>query len=151
MKSICGIKETNTIRTDCLLFDRYFESAEFHPEKPKLLTDKCFRSFFSRFFVLFLFRLFVLEKGETVQLNYVSSQKGKFQLAHGGFYYVREKVVNNKVYWRCIEYTSKLRCHARIHTVGESIVRSTPHSHEPVKAKKKVYWIGDSIGTLWHT
>lgn len=83
--------------------------------------------------------------GETMQLNYVSSQKGKYQLAHGGFYYVREKVVNNKVYWRCIEYTSKLRCHARIHTIGENIVRNTPHSHEPMKAKKKIFWIADAI------
>lgn len=81
---------------------------------------------------------------EESQLNFVSSQKGKYQLCYEGFYYVREKVVNNKVYWRCIEYTSKLRCHARIHTVGNSIVRNTPHSHKPIKAKKKTFWISDS-------
>lgn len=125
----------------CFSIDVRKSRFSYRKKKHNLLTDKCFRSFFSHFF------LFLQEKGESVQLNYVSSQKGKFQLAHAGFYYVREKLVNNKVYWRCIEYTSRLRCHARIHTVGERIVRSTPHSHEPVKAKKKVYWIGDSIGT----
>lgn len=101
----------------------------------KNLTNFNFILYFSQF----------QAKDESLQLNYVSSQKGKYQLAYRGFYYVREKVVNNKVYWRCIEYTSKLRCHARIHTVGDNIVRDTPHCHDPIKAKKKVFWIADTL------
>lgn len=98
------------------------------------------------FCLLFRFLFFIQVDGEIEPLNYVPSQKGKFQLSHEGFYYVREKVVNSKVYWRCVEYTSKLqpKCHARIHTVGNSIVRSTPHCHEPIKAKKKTFWISDA-------
>lgn len=82
---------------------------------------------------------------EEEALNFVPSQKGKFQLTHEGYYYVREKIVNNKVYWRCIEYTSKIRCHARIHTIGNSIVRNTPHCHPPIRSKKKTFVIFEGM------
>lgn len=105
-------------------------------------SDKFFLFILLTFPLGFFFLYFHVEAES--QLNYVSSQKGKYQLAYGGFYYVREKVVkNNKIYWRCIEYTSKLKCHARIHTIGENIVRNTPHSHDPIKAKKKMFWISE--------
>lgn len=72
-------------------------------------------------------------------LKFVWSQKGKCQLAQDGYFYVREKVVHDKVYWRCVDYTSKKRCHARIHTSGDQIVRNTPHCHDPCQTKNIVY------------
>lgn len=72
-------------------------------------------------------------------LKFVWSQKGKCQLAQDGYFYVREKLVHDKVYWRCVDYTSKKRCHARIHTVADQIVRNTPHSHAPCQTKNIIY------------
>lgn len=71
------------------------------------------------------------------KLLFVISQKGKCQLVHDGYCYVKEKLVKDKVYWRCISYTSKIHCHARIHTIGHSVVRSTPHSHPRDVPSKK--------------
>lgn len=63
---------------------------------------------------------------------FIHSQKGKMQLkTRDGYLYVREKRVNDKVYWRCTGYTTKLRCHARMHTVRNKIVRQTQHNHKP--------------------
>lgn len=106
----------------------------------KLILTNLISILFPFFFFFFSFQV----EGES-QLSFVSSQKGKYQLSHEDYYYVREKVVNNKIYWRCIEYTSKMRCHARVHTIGNNIVRSTSHCHEPLKAKKKTFWISKSI------
>lgn len=78
------------------------------------------------------------------RLLFVTSQKGKCQLVHNGYCYVQEKLVKDKVYWRCICYTSKLHCHARIHTMGDDVVRSTPHCHPPDIPRKKfafIQWI----------
>lgn len=72
-------------------------------------------------------------------LKFVWSQKGKCQLAHDGYFYVREKRVHDKIYWRCVDYTSKKRCHARIHTLGDQIVRNTPHCHDPDQTKNIIF------------
>lgn len=71
-------------------------------------------------------------------LHFVTSQKGNSQLASEGFFYVREKTVRNKIYWRCVEYTSKVKCHSRIHTMDGRIVRFTQHNHEPIHERKKI-------------
>lgn len=64
---------------------------------------------------------------------FIQSQKGKIQLkTRDGFCYVKEKQVNDKIYWRCTAYTTKLRCHARIHTLEYEIVRQTSHNHLPI-------------------
>lgn len=64
---------------------------------------------------------------------FIQSQKGKVQLkTRDGFCYVKEKQVNDKTYWRCTAYTTKLRCHARIHTLQYDIVRQTSHNHLPI-------------------
>ncbi|KAM7363402.1 modifier of mdg4 isoform 12-T12 [Cochliomyia hominivorax] len=62
-------------------------------------------------------------------IQYVTSQKGRTQLVHKGFYYVREKIVRNKVYWRCTQYTTWYHCHGRLHTDEGRIVHSSPHNH----------------------
>lgn len=72
------------------------------------------------------------------KLYYVASQKGNFQLAQDGYFYIREKIVRDKTYWRCVEYTSKAKCHSRIHTIKEIIVRSTLHNHDPPDSKKRI-------------
>lgn len=72
-----------------------------------------------------------------MQLEYVASQKGNFQLSCDGFFYVREKGVGAKTYWRCVEYTSKSKCHSRIHTMDNRIIRFTNHNHEASLARKK--------------
>lgn len=73
-----------------------------------------------------------------LEISYVQSQKGHVQLrTSDGFYYVKEKVVNYKVYWRCAFYTTKIRCHSRIHTINEKIVRQTQHNHPPSTCKER--------------
>lgn len=69
---------------------------------------------------------------------FIHSQKGKIQLkSHDGYLYVKEKNVNDKIYWRCTRYTTKLRCHARVHTVKHEIVRQTEHNHDPIARRRR--------------
>ncbi|XP_062556406.1 modifier of mdg4-like isoform X13 [Armigeres subalbatus] len=72
-------------------------------------------------------------------LTYRSSQKGRLQLAYGGFYYVKEKTVKQKEYWRCIYYTTKIKCHGRLHTLNGEIDHSTPHNHVAKEFKRSDY------------
>lgn len=81
--------------------------------------------------------MFDANKYDASKLLFVTSQKGKCQLVYDGHCYVREKIVKDKIYWRCISYTSKIHCHARIHTVGDNVVRNTPHSHPADIPRKK--------------
>ncbi|KAH8310826.1 hypothetical protein KR044_003106, partial [Drosophila immigrans] len=69
---------------------------------------------------------------------YVVSQKGRTLLLHEGFYYVREKCINPKTYWRCTQYTTILKCHARIHTQDGHIVHSSKHNHEQEQYGRKL-------------
>lgn len=66
---------------------------------------------------------------------FVRSQKGKIQMVKDGYFYCQEKTINNKIYWRCAQYTTTSKCHARLHTLKGEIVRKTPHNHEIDKAK----------------
>lgn len=59
----------------------------------------------------------------------MTSQKGRTQLLHKGFYYVREKKIRNKVYWRCTQYTTWRRCHGRLHTDDGRIVHTSSHNN----------------------
>lgn len=65
------------------------------------------------------------------------SQKGKVQLEHNGNVFVKEKNRNKKIYWRCIQYTTKHKCKGRVHTdLNEQIIKETEHSHKPFETKK---------------
>ncbi|KNC31605.1 hypothetical protein FF38_12841 [Lucilia cuprina] len=70
-------------------------------------------------------------------IHYVTSQKGRTQLVHKGYYYVREKKVRNKVYWRCTQYTTWFHCHGRLHTDEGRIVHSSSHNHGRVETGEK--------------
>ncbi|XP_055594758.1 modifier of mdg4-like isoform X17 [Uranotaenia lowii] len=72
-------------------------------------------------------------------LTYRSSQKGRLQLSCDGFFYVKEKTVKQKEYWRCVYYTTKIRCHGRLHTLNGEINHSTPHNHRPGVFKRADY------------
>lgn len=48
---------------------------------------------------------------------------------HKGFYYVREKSMRKKVYWRCTQYTTNYKCHGRLHTEGNRVVHKILHNH----------------------
>ncbi|XP_062556619.1 uncharacterized protein LOC134221443 [Armigeres subalbatus] len=72
-------------------------------------------------------------------LTYRSSQKGRLQLACDGFYYVKEKTVKQKEYWRCIYYTTKIKCHGRLHTLNGEVDHSTPHNHAAKVFKRSDY------------
>lgn len=67
---------------------------------------------------------------------FIHSQKGKIQLkTPDGYLYVKEKQVNDKVYWRCTGYTTKSHCKSRMHTLYNDIVRQTPHNHAPAMSR----------------
>ncbi|XP_037807989.1 modifier of mdg4-like isoform X12 [Lucilia sericata] len=70
-------------------------------------------------------------------IHYVTSQKGRTQLVHKGYYYVREKKVRNKVYWRCTQYTTWFHCHGRLHTDEGRIVHSSSHNHGRMEMGEK--------------
>lgn len=66
-----------------------------------------------------------------------TSQKGKMQLFFNGYYYVMEKSVGRKIYWRCTQYTTARKCHGRIHTLNDTVMRRTEHNHSGEKFKMK--------------
>ncbi|XP_011291263.1 modifier of mdg4 isoform X10 [Musca domestica] len=71
------------------------------------------------------------------EIQYVTSQKGRIQLLCRGFYYVREKKIRNKVYWRCTQYTTWFRCHGRLHTENGRIVHKSLHNHNSAEEGEK--------------
>lgn len=71
-------------------------------------------------------------KDENSDFNFVRSQKGKMQLSCGGYVYVQEKTLKGKVYWRCIEYTTKHKCKGRLHSINNEIVKRVPHNHKNI-------------------
>ncbi|KAH8250268.1 hypothetical protein KR026_009769, partial [Drosophila bipectinata] len=79
-----------------------------------------------------LLHLFITDK-----FDYVISQKGRVLLRHGHFYYLREKCINDKTYWRCTQYTTQAKCHGRVHTLHGKIVHSSRHNHNPLTKKRK--------------
>lgn len=67
---------------------------------------------------------------------FIHSQKGKMQLkTPDGYLYVKEKQVNDKVYWRCTAYTTRSHCKSRMHTLHSDIVRQTQHNHAPTMSR----------------
>uniref|UniRef100_A0A182J4A7 FLYWCH-type domain-containing protein n=1 Tax=Anopheles atroparvus TaxID=41427 RepID=A0A182J4A7_ANOAO len=73
------------------------------------------------------------------QVQYRTSQKGKLQLTCNGFYYCREKSIHDKHYWRCIYYTTKIKCHARLHTLGDQVIHMGTHNHIAKLFKRSDY------------
>ncbi|XP_049532480.1 modifier of mdg4-like isoform X17 [Anopheles darlingi] len=76
---------------------------------------------------------------ESNKLVYRRSQKGKMQLSYNGFYYCKEKTIHEKEYWRCIYYTTKIKCHGRLHVIGNQVFRGTSHNHVARRFKRADY------------
>ncbi|XP_042228774.1 uncharacterized protein LOC121870859 [Homarus americanus] len=80
-----------------------------------------------------------------MDITFVESEKGKKKLCLDGYLYIKDKTVNNKIYWKC-EMCKKMKCSARVITVNESIQkRSGNHNHagdaaeiDAAKAMEKV-------------
>ena len=66
------------------------------------------------------------------------SQKGKYQISLDGFVYIREKVCQDKIYWRCSKNTTAIHCKGRIHTVKNTVIRSSEHNHAPFEDSPKL-------------
>ncbi|XP_050084772.1 modifier of mdg4-like isoform X11 [Anopheles aquasalis] len=79
------------------------------------------------------------DQEEPNKLVYRRSQKGKLQLSYNGFYYCKEKTIHEKEYWRCIYYTTKIKCHGRLHVVGNEVFRGTSHNHVARRFKRADY------------
>uniref|UniRef100_A0A182HJU4 BEN domain-containing protein n=1 Tax=Anopheles arabiensis TaxID=7173 RepID=A0A182HJU4_ANOAR len=72
-------------------------------------------------------------------LRFRTSQKGKLQLSYGGFYYCMEKKIHHKEYWRCIYYTTKIKCHGRLHRFDNKVHHMGAHNHAPQLFKRADY------------
>lgn len=60
--------------------------------------------------------------------SYAKSQKGADLLQFKGYLYSREKLINNKIIWKCTE--NKIHeCRGRCHTIDGSLVKITEHNH----------------------
>lgn len=70
-----------------------------------------------------------IDVDDASDIHYISSQKGRTLLVHRGFHYVHEKRIRNKVYWRCTQYTTRRKCHGRVHTENGRIVHKSLHNH----------------------
>ncbi|XP_030374929.1 modifier of mdg4-like isoform X19 [Scaptodrosophila lebanonensis] len=73
----------------------------------------------------------------TCIVSYSTSQKGRSLLVHEGFYYVREKIISDKIYWRCTQYTTPVKCHGRLHTIKGRIVHQCRHNHTGLPNRNK--------------
>ncbi|XP_053946039.1 modifier of mdg4 isoform X13 [Anastrepha ludens] len=66
---------------------------------------------------------------DAADIHYISSQRGRTMLVHRGYHYVHEKRIRSKVYWRCTQYTTRRKCHGRLHMENGRIVRKSFHNH----------------------
>jgi len=60
-------------------------------------------------------------------------------LLHKKFPFIREKCINGKTYWRCTQYTTKTKCHGRLHVLNGKIVHIKTHNHSPLDQERKQY------------
>lgn len=61
-------------------------------------------------------------------LDFVTSQKKHSLLKHNGFLHRKEKEINGKIIWKCIEYRTQ-NCRGRCHTAGDLVVVESVHNH----------------------
>ncbi|XP_069473145.1 uncharacterized protein [Ambystoma mexicanum] len=70
----------------------------------------------------------------TKPLEYVPSGQGNMMLVYEGYLYGREKTREDRIIWKCSEYTT-LNCGGRSFTKGEEIILRRGHNHAPNSAK----------------
>ena len=63
-----------------------------------------------------------------MSLRFVTSERGMPKLIDGGFMYVRDKVVQDTMYWKC-EFLKSKHCRAQIHTRDGEIVSRWKTAH----------------------
>lgn len=84
-------------------------------------------------------------------LQFIISNRGKRQLLHNGFIYLKEKQTIDKTIWRCIEYESS-RCLGRCHTANNEVIWSSDnHNHVVQTAKIKAKQIRIKVKELAST
>uniref|UniRef100_A0A182MBE5 FLYWCH-type domain-containing protein n=1 Tax=Anopheles culicifacies TaxID=139723 RepID=A0A182MBE5_9DIPT len=79
------------------------------------------------------------QRNANTSLCFRTSQKGKLQLSHQGYYYCMEKKIQHKEYWRCIYYTTKIKCHGRLHRYDDNVHQMGAHNHAPQLFKRADY------------
>ncbi|XP_076045223.1 uncharacterized protein LOC143027676 isoform X3 [Oratosquilla oratoria] len=76
-------------------------------------------------------------KSQTLKMDitFVESEKGKRKLCLDGYLYIKDRSVNNKIYWKC-DMSRKIKCFARVITVNDTIQKqSGNHNHAGDAAK----------------
>lgn len=80
-------------------------------------------------------------------LQFVMSGKGKRKLLSSGHLFHKERQTDEKISWRCEQF-QKLKCPARVTTVGDEIVKvGKDHNHVGDAAQVEAAKIYDSIRT----
>lgn len=78
-------------------------------------------------------------------MEYVLSEKGKPKIVKDGYLYNRDKVLNNKTFWKCEKF-AVFKCRARLHTVNENIVKFLgDHNHAADVAGVKARQVVNSV------
>lgn len=80
-------------------------------------------------------------------LEFVKSQKNHDLLKYNGFLFRKEKVINSKIIWKCIEYRTH-GCRGRCNTLNDSVVLETCHNHVADIAKIQAKATVQSICSL---
>lgn len=76
-----------------------------------------------------------MDSNNSIPATYLSSVKGNRMLIYNNFLYYKDKLVNNKMFFKCSEY-SKLSCPARCQVVEDHIIKYTgEHNHLPNTSK----------------
>ena len=68
--------------------------------------------------------------------NY-GTTKQKLRLDYNGYSYIKDRATNEKIYWRCIKYSSH-HCHSRLHTciITNNIIK--PPTEHTCKFDEKI-------------
>lgn len=70
-------------------------------------------------------------------LTFVKSQKGTNLLLHDGYLYYREKLMSDKIIWKCQDYEYH-KCRGRCHTFNDAVIKVSDHNHVPNASKVEV-------------
>ncbi|XP_078539560.1 uncharacterized protein LOC144824317 [Lissotriton helveticus] len=82
--------------------------------------------------------------------TYVKSRTGNNLLKYGGYLYCKDKFVEPRSHWRCVQYFSS-HCTGRAVTLGETVVRTTDHNHSASAMEIEVRENVQQIKLLAHT
>lgn len=67
--------------------------------------------------------------GNGNKMEFIKSEKGKNKLLIEGYLFIKDKVIENKVYWKC-EVSKKLKCSARVITIDDNATKiNNVHNH----------------------